>query len=272
MKYKTPEVTVIIPVFKAHRTLERAINSIRNQTYSNEKIEIIVSVDDGLLYDEFKKLDRNIKLLKPSGKIMTGAGQARNRGIKVAKGKLVGFLDADDTWSQNYLKELVPIALRYGVAFSKTEIFNNNGEHVCLLDPGFNIQIKHFGLIPGSFHPLVIRKFAGPFPEGPTQDVIHAIRLLKKIHYRYKQPLNAKYELWLNKSSKTAEKKFSKLADNSYKKWRYYYLKKTNIKMYYSDLEIIKALQLKINWNNRYISSRSKESFYEFISKKIKFS
>jgi len=42
--------------------------------------------------------------------------------------------------------------------------------------------------------------------------------------------------------------------------------------MCYSDLEIIKALQLKINWNNRYISCRSKESFYEFISKKIKFS
>ena len=272
MKYKTPEVTVIIPVFKAHRTLERAINSIRNQTYSNEKIEIIVSVDDGLSYDEFRKADRNIRLLKPPGKIMTGAGQARNRGIKVAKGRLVGFLDADDTWSQNYLKELVPIALRYGVAFAKTEIFNIKGEHVCLLDPGFNIQIKHFGIIPGSFHPLVNRRLAGPFPEGPTQDVIHAIRLLKKIQYRYKPSLNAKYELWLNKGSKTAEKKFSKSVDNSYRKWRYYYLTKSNIKMSYLDLEIIKTLQLKINWNNRYISSGSKESFYEFISKKIKFS
>ena len=38
-----------------------AINSIRNQTFAYEKIEIIISVDDGLLYDEFKKLDRNIK-------------------------------------------------------------------------------------------------------------------------------------------------------------------------------------------------------------------
>ena len=124
-------------------------------------------------------------------------------------------------------------------------------------------------MFPGSFHPLVIKKLAGPFPDGPTQDVIHAIRLLKKIHYRYKPSLNAKYELWLNESSKTAEKKFSKLVDNSYKKWRYHYLTKINMKMSNSDLEIIKTLQLKINWNNRYISSRSLDSFYGFLSKKI---
>ena len=78
MKLKTPLVSVIIPVYKAHATLARSLNSIKAQKFDYDKIEIIISVDDGKSYDEFKKLFQNIKIINPSGKIMTGAGQARN--------------------------------------------------------------------------------------------------------------------------------------------------------------------------------------------------
>ena len=104
---------------------------------------------------------------------------------------------------------------------------------------------------------------------GPSQDVIHAMRLLKKIKYRYKLSLNAKYQLWLNNSSKTADKKFCKLVDNSYRNWRYYYLKKMGFERNSSNQEIIKTLQLKINWNNSYINSKNKKSFYNFLSEKF---
>ena len=116
---------------------------------------------------------------------------------------------------------------------------------------------------------MVIKKFAGPFPDGPSQDVIHAMRLLKKIKYRYKLPLNAKYQLWLNNNSKTADKKFCKLVDNSYKNWRYYYLKKMDFERNSSNQEIIKTLQLKINWNKNYINSKNKKSFYNFLREKF---
>ena len=46
MKIITPEISVIIPVYKAQSTLERAISSINNQLYDQDKIEIILSVDD----------------------------------------------------------------------------------------------------------------------------------------------------------------------------------------------------------------------------------
>ena len=70
--------------------------------------------------------------------------------------------------------------MRYGMAITKTEILNQNGNHLFTLDPGYNFEIKHFGLLPGSFHPLVLKKLAGPFPDGASQDVIHCINLLKK--------------------------------------------------------------------------------------------
>ena len=269
MKLINPEISVIIPVFNAKNTLARAINSINKQNINVDKIEIILSVDDNLSYYEFKELHKNIRILNPSGKRKTGAGQARNRAIKIAKGKLLGFLDADDTWSLDYLNELKPIAHRYGVAITKTQILNEGGEPICLLEPKFNIDIKHFGLMPGSFHPLVIKKLAGSFPDGPSQDVVHCIKILRKIRYRYKFPLNAKYELWLNKLSKTAEKKFSKLVDNSYKSWRYYYLNHPSLKQRKTNHDTVKAFQLRINWNNRFIKNNNNERFYEFLADKL---
>ena len=56
MKLINPEISVIIPVFKAKNTLARAINSINKQNINNDKIEIILSVDDNLSYYEFKEL------------------------------------------------------------------------------------------------------------------------------------------------------------------------------------------------------------------------
>ena len=269
MKIITPEISVIIPVYKAHSTLKRAISSINNQLYDQDKIEIILSIDDSAKYDHFKLLNKNIRILNPSGKIRTGAGEARNRGIKIARGKIIGFLDADDTWSSNYLCELKPIAMRYGMAITKTEILNQNGNHLFTLDPGHNFEIKHFGLLPGSFHPLVLKKLAGPFPDGASQDVIHCINLLKKIPYRSKIPSHSKYQIWLNEKSKTFQKDFSKLVDNSYKYWRHYYFKELKVENSFTNIQIIRVLQKKIIWNNKFMKSNNEESFYKFISSKI---
>ena len=61
MKIITPEISVIIPVYNAHSTLNRAISSINNQLYDQDKIEIILSVDDNSKYDHFKLLNNLIK-------------------------------------------------------------------------------------------------------------------------------------------------------------------------------------------------------------------
>ena len=69
--------------------------------------------------------------------------------------------------------------------------------------------------------------------------------------------------------SKTAEKKFSKLVDNSYKSWRYYYLNHPSLKQRKTNHDTVKAFQLRINWNNRFIKNNNNLRFYEFLADKL---
>lgn len=89
-------VSAIIPVFNGARYIVQAINSILMQTYPH--VEILV-VDDGST-DETATMvhsayESKIRYLVQAH---SGAGIARNTGIRHASGELLAFLDADDQW------------------------------------------------------------------------------------------------------------------------------------------------------------------------------
>ena len=91
----SPMVSVIIPVFNREYCINRAIDSVLNQTYKN--LEVIV-VDDGSTdktLDVVNKYADRIKVIRQEN---SGPSRARNAGIKASKGFFVGFLDSDDEW------------------------------------------------------------------------------------------------------------------------------------------------------------------------------
>lgn len=90
------KISVIVPVYKVEKYLNRCVQSIAAQTYEN--LEIIL-VDDGspdncgALCDEWAQKDSRIKVVhKENG----GLSSARNAGVAVATGAYVGFVDSDD--------------------------------------------------------------------------------------------------------------------------------------------------------------------------------
>lgn len=101
-----PLISVIIPVHNRRIELKRALDSILQQTFLD--IEIII-IDD-FSSDSYNDILINIKSipikyykLKTKG----NANIARNKGIKLAEGDFVSFLDSDDEWKKNHLQESV---------------------------------------------------------------------------------------------------------------------------------------------------------------------
>jgi len=93
-------VSVIIPTYNYGRYIQQAIDSVIAQTYS--PIEIIV-VDDGST-DETEETVRRYAKIKYIRQERLGVSAARNTGIEACTGKIIAFLDADDTWEPGKLE------------------------------------------------------------------------------------------------------------------------------------------------------------------------
>src|SRR5687767_13189801 len=91
----TPLVSVIIPTYNRASVVCRAIDSVLGQTYGN--IEVIV-VDDGSTDETLERLHSYGDRIRVLTQANAGPSVARNRGIAVATGGIVAFLDSDDYW------------------------------------------------------------------------------------------------------------------------------------------------------------------------------
>lgn len=107
------ELTIIVPVYNGEKYLARCLQSIVEQNIS--EMEILV-INDGStdrskeIIEEFQKKYSNIVLInKKNG----GLPQARKTGVKQAKGKYIGFVDADDWIEPDMYQKMYQAAVKY---------------------------------------------------------------------------------------------------------------------------------------------------------------
>lgn len=111
-------VSVIVPVYKVEQYLDRCINSLVNQSYSH--IEIIL-VDDGSpdscyqICEDWAQRDPRIKVVH---KMNGGLSDARNRGLEIARGSYICFVDSDDYVAKKYIEVLYNLICNYHTEMS----------------------------------------------------------------------------------------------------------------------------------------------------------
>ena len=151
MKNRDSLVSVIIPTYNRANVVQKAVDSVLDQTYKNTEIII---VDDG-------STDNTKQALLPYGSRIKylnkkqGVSSARNLGIKKAAGEYMAFLDSDDEWYPEKLEKQLKYFEKnpnHGMVYTSYEQISNDVRQLCYSSAQsvegnlFNEILRSFGI------------------------------------------------------------------------------------------------------------------------------
>ena len=180
-------VSVIIPAYNCARFIEKAVDSALSQ---DVKLEVIVindcSTDNLDCIMEKYKAQENVVYVKNEQSL--GASGSRNKGVELARGEYVAFLDGDDIWREGKLRKQLDLMKKSSAALCTTarEIITVDGNETGKIIPtktliSYKELLKHNCISCSS---VVIRKdVALEFPmhhEDSHEDYIMWLEVLKK--------------------------------------------------------------------------------------------
>ncbi len=124
-----PKISVIIPVYNGENTIRETIASVLAQTFS--ELELII-IDDGST-DSTLEVVQSISdpRLRVFSYANSGQAASRNRGVSLARGECVSFIDADDLWTPDKLEsqwQTLQANPEAAVAYSWTDCIDETGQ------------------------------------------------------------------------------------------------------------------------------------------------
>lgn len=209
-------VSVIMPSWNTAKYIGESIQSVIDQTYKNWELIIV----DDCSTDNTEEVintfnDSRIRYFKNSNNL--GAALTRNRALREAKGEWIAFLDSDDLWQPNKLKEQLGFMNKNNYVFSYHNYEkideNSNSLGICVTGPNVVTKRKmyHYGY-PGCLTFIYSAKFFGVIQIEDIKknnDYAILLKLCKKSDcYLLDQNL-AKYRI--RKTSISHDKFFKKL-------------------------------------------------------------
>lgn len=167
-----PLISIITPIYNSEKFLEAALTSVQNQTYSHWELILIddASTDNSeRVAEEFFLEDSRITYEKLS--VNQGTAVCRNRGIELAKGDFIAFLDSDDFWVPDKLDIQVDFMQRQDcdVSFSNYLIVDEEGNSLKrrvlampMLSYDKQLRNNYIGNLTGMYRSKTIGKVFSP--------------------------------------------------------------------------------------------------------------
>jgi glycosyltransferase involved in cell wall biosynthesis len=231
-----PLISIIIPVYNGEKTIQKTIESVLQQTFKD--FEIIL-INDGS-QDSTLDVINNIKdeRLRVFSYPNAGVSTSRNRGLALARGEFISFLDADDLWTPDKLETQLKALqnnLQAAVAYSWSDWIDESGQflrsggHITVNGKVFE-QLLVRDFIESGSNPLIRRQAlneVGDFEPSvtPAEDWDMWLRLAVRyefvavpcvqILYRI-SPLTASFNVWKMEagSLRTIERAFARVPES----------------------------------------------------------
>lgn len=181
-----PLISVVIPVYNGEKTIRETIESVINQTFWD--FELIV-IDDGSqdsTLDIVKRIpDSRLKVFSfPNA----GLAASRNRGIKLASGDYISFIDADDLWTPDKLEAQLKALQTHpqaAVTYSWTDCIDESGQ--------FSRRGNHITIQGNIYAQLLLTDFI----ENGSNLLIRSQAFQKVGYFDESLPAAEDWEMWL---------------------------------------------------------------------------
>ena len=99
-------VSIITPCYNSEKFIAETYQSIKDQIYNDWEWIIVDDASTDKSVEIIKSFnDDRVKLFEQ--KVNKGASEARNKGLNLAKGRFITFIDSDDLWLPNFLEKTI---------------------------------------------------------------------------------------------------------------------------------------------------------------------
>jgi glycosyltransferase involved in cell wall biosynthesis len=186
-------ISIITPLFNSDKYIASTIESVLSQSFSDFELIIVddKSTDDSVsVVNSFVEKDSRVKLVQLSEN--SGAAIARNKGIELARGRYIAFLDSDDRWLPEKLAKQLAFMQEKDIAFSYTayEKINESGERAGYVGVPERVsysdllKVCSIGCLTAMYDTEKLGKVYMPLIRK-RQDLGLWLRILKKVPYAY---------------------------------------------------------------------------------------